>query len=173
MNQTEIIQTTPADLETVLWLFARAMELQGKNGYKVWQTIDNNTLRKDIADGLQYKLIEGNDLLGVFSVQLNDPFIWRDRDRNDAVYLHRIVVNPRFKGQKQFQKIVDWATAFARKKGLSYVRMDTWADNQPLISYYRTFGFRLIEYYTTPNAVELPVQNRNLHIALLEMELSK
>ena len=147
------------------------MKLQGRNGYKVWEDIDKAGLEKDMESGLQYKIVLDNDILCIFSIQYHDPFIWRDRDRNDAVYLHRIVVNPNFKGQKQFQKVLDWAKDFAQSKGLQFVRMDTWADNLKIIEYYKSFGFVFIENYKTPDAPELPVQNRNLNVALLELKL--
>jgi hypothetical protein len=81
-------------------------------------------------------------------------------DQNDAVYVHRIVVNPHFKGQRQFQNILNWVKLFAINKNLKFVRMDTWVDN-----------FKLIENYKATNTKELPIQNRNLNVALLEMEL--
>jgi len=171
INNIKIYNTTIKDLEIVLWLFEQAMKLQGKNDYKVWEGIDKSALQKDIEERLQYKIVEGNDILGIFSVQHSDPFIWRDRDKDDAIYLHRIVVNPNFKGQKLFQKVLNWAKQFAQQNNLKFVRMDTWADNIKIIDYYRSFGFEFIETYKTTNAQELPVQNRNLNVALLEMKL--
>lgn len=164
-----IVNTTKEDLDKILQLFEQAMDLQGKNGYKVWSDIDKIALEKDIENKLQFKIVRGNDIVCIFSIQHNDPFIWRARDKNDAIYLHRIVVNPNFKGQKQFEKVLNWAKDFARQNNLRFVRMDTWADNDKIIDYYKSFGFVFIEYYTTTNAPELPVQNRNLNVALLEM----
>jgi len=172
IDDAKIFNTTMGDLDTVYWFFERAMELQGKNGYKVWEGIDKVALKKDIDEGLQYKIVKGNDILCIFSIQFNDPFIWRDRDQNDAIYLHRIVVNPNFKGQQQFQKVLKWATQFPQRNNLEFVRMDTWADNKKIIDYYKSFGFEVIENYRTTNAAELPIQNRNLNVALLEMELN-
>ncbi len=168
----EIIRTTKEDLADIFWLFKQAMELQGKNGYRVWDNIDKIGLEKDIENRLQYKILKGNDILCIFSIQHNDPFIWRDRDQNDAIYLHRIVVNPKFKGQKQFEKVLNWAKQFARQNNLKFIRMDTWADNEKIIDYYKSFGFEFIENYRTTNSLELPIQNRNLNVALLEMKLS-
>jgi len=172
INNIKIYNTTIKDLEIVLWLFEQAMKLQGKNDYKVWEGIDKSALQKDIEERLQYKIVEGSDILGIFSVQHSDPFIWRDRDKGDAIYLHRIVVNPNFKGQKLFQKVLNWAEQFAQQNNLKFVRMDTWADNIKIIDYYRSFGFEFIEAYKTTNAQELPIQNRNLNVALLEMKLN-
>ena len=147
------------------------MNLQGKNGYKVWDRIDKNALEKDIKNGLQYKIVKRKDILCIFSIQYRDLFIWREKDNNNALYLHRAVVNPNFKGQKQFEKILNWTFQFAREKNLKYVRMDTWADNTKLIDYYKSFGFIFIENYKTTDSPALPIQNRNLNVALLEMRL--
>jgi len=171
-DNINILNTTTEDLETIFWLFEQAMALQGKNGYKVWEGIDREALLKDIQGGLQYKIVKGDDILCIFSIQFHDPFIWRDRDQSDAIYLHRIVVNPNFKGQRQFQKVLDWAKESARQNNLKYVRMDTWADNFKIIEYYQSFGFEFVENYRTKNEAELPIQNRNLNVALLEIELN-
>jgi len=173
IDNFKIINTTKEDLNKILWLFKQAMDLQGKNGYKVWNNIDIEALEKDIDDRLQYKIVGDNNIFCIFSIQHNDPFIWRTRDKNDAVYLHRIVVNPNFKGQKQFEKVLNWAKHYSLQNGLKYIRMDTWADNKKIIEYYKSFGFKFIEYYKTPDIPELPIQNRNLNVALLEMELDK
>ena len=173
IDDIKIINTTKNDLNNILWLFSQAMDLQGKNGYKVWDDIDIAGLEKDIENCLQYKILKGNDILCIFSIQYNDPFIWREKDNNDAIYIHRAVVNPNYKGQRQFEKVVDWTIHHAREKNLKYVRMDTWADNSRIIDYYMSFGFEFVEYYKTSDHQELPIQNRNLNLALLEMKLSK
>ena len=171
-DEIKIVNTTKDDRDIIFYLFERAIELQGKNGYKVWDNINKAGLEKDIEKRLQYKILRGDDILCIFSIQHNDPFIWRDKDHDDAIYLHRIVVNPKFKGQKQFEKVLNWAKQFARQNALKFVRMDTWADNKKIIDYYKSFGFEFIENYKTSNASELPTQNRNLDVALLEMRLT-
>ena len=120
---------------------------------------------------LQYKIASGTNVLCIFSIQYNDPFIWRDKDQNDAIYIHRIVVNPNFKGQRLFQKVLDWVKQLTAQNNLKFVRMDTWADNLKIIEYYKSFGFQFIENYQTTNATELPIQNRNLNVTLLQLEV--
>jgi ribosomal protein S18 acetylase RimI-like enzyme len=107
----------------------------------------------------------------VFSVRYSDKLIWRELDEGDSIYLHRIVVNPAFKGRKLFGIILDWAIDHLKQKGLRSIRMDTWADNPTIINYYKTFGFQFIENYTTPDSPELPVHNRELSMTLLEYKL--
>jgi ribosomal protein S18 acetylase RimI-like enzyme len=79
-------------------------------------------------------------------------------------------VNPAFKGQKLFGRILDWAIDQSRTKGLTHIRMDTWANNPVIIDYYRSFGFKVVENYTTPDTNELPAHNRNLALTLLEYQ---
>ena len=172
-NDYIIVNTTSEDHPAILRLFQEAMEWHGQEGYKVWASIDVAGLQKDIDQNLQFKIVSSGIILAIFSIQLSDPFIWRGKDHNNAVYLHRIVVDTRFKGQKLFAKILNWACDFARKNKLTFIRMDTWADNSKIINYYQTFGFEFIEYYQTPDVPELPVQNRNLKVALLEMRLQE
>jgi hypothetical protein len=57
------------------------------------------------------------------------------------------------------------------KKNLKFIRMDTWAADLRIIDYYKGFGFRFIENYVTPDTRELPVHNRKLALALLEMDV--
>jgi ribosomal protein S18 acetylase RimI-like enzyme len=171
MNDIKIINTIPSDWDKIMELFQKVMELQGKNGYKVWAEIDEAGLKKDIENGLQYKVIRNGDFLCIFSVQFRDPFIWQERDKDDAIYLHRIVGNPDFKGQKQFEKVLNWAKQYALRNNLKYVRMDTWADNTKIIDYYKSFGFEFIGTHRTGNEPGLPIQNRNLEVALLEIDL--
>tara|TARA_R110000850_G_scaffold270621_2_gene403778 strand:+ start:172 stop:705 length:534 start_codon:yes stop_codon:yes gene_type:complete len=172
-DNIKIVTTTLNDFENVISLFQKAMELQGKNGYKVWKEIDKIGLKKDIENNLQYKIVENENVLCIFSVQFSDPLIWGKREKGDAIYLHRIVVNSEFKGQKQFEKVLNWTKQFALYKNLKFVRMDTWADNEKIIEYYKTFGFKFLENYKTSNEPELPIQNRNLEVALLELKLDK
>jgi ribosomal protein S18 acetylase RimI-like enzyme len=166
-----ITTTTRADLPQVLSLFDYAMSLQGGKGYKVWHAIDTRALEDDIQNGLQYKIVAEHEILCVFSVQYRDPFIWREKDDDNAIYLHRIVIDQKFKGQRLFGSVLQWAVHEATRRRLKFMRMDTWADNQKIIDYYRTFGFECIGYHKTPDVPELPVQNRNLEVALLQKQV--
>jgi len=171
-NDIEIVQTTTEDLDTVFLLFKQVTRAQSKDGYKVWSSVDKETLERDVEERRQYKIVKGDDILCLFSMLSSDPFIWRGRENGDAIYLHRIVANPDFKGQKQFEKVLVWAIQYAHQNDIKFIRMDPWADNEKLIDYYKSFGFEFIENYKTPDIPELPRQNRNLDHALLELKVT-
>jgi GNAT superfamily N-acetyltransferase len=167
----QIKNTSTEDLNFIYGLFEEAINYIKRNNYVGWTTYDKNFIIQDIIKKLQFKITNGNDVLCLFSICFSDVLIWREMEKGDAIYLHRIVVNPKFKGQKQFEKILNWIIEFAKEKGLKHIRMDTWADNPNIIEYYKSYGFQFLENYTTPNTPELPDQHRNLKVALLEMKL--
>lgn len=164
----QTVPTTADDLPFIYSLFDLSIEYQEKKGFPVWRGYDKNALINDMRNGNQYKIVVDNVIAMAFSVCYTDAVIWRERENGTSVYLHRIVVNPAFKGQKLFGRLLRWITDHARSKGLSTVRMDTWDNNPTLTDYYGTFGFRLIERLTLPDVPELPVHNRNLPVVLLE-----
>jgi ribosomal protein S18 acetylase RimI-like enzyme len=166
----DVLNTEMSDLYLIFRLFDHSITYQEKKGYPVWKNYDKNAIVKDIQNKNQYKILIDSLPAIVFSVCYTDKSLWRDRDRQDAIYLHRIVVNPDCKGRQLFGKILEWAITHARQKELRYIRMDTWAANPTLINYYEKFGFNFIENFTTPDSEELPVHNRNLALALLELE---
>ena len=171
-NNYEIRNTEMEDLPFIYELFEHSIVYQEKKGYPVWRNYDRNAIVKDIENKNQYKIMVESKIAMVFSVRYSDKLIWRERDEGDSVYLHRIVVNPAFKGKKLFGVILDWAKDHIKQKDLRSIRMDTWADNPTIINYYKTFGFQFIENYTTPDTPELPVHNRKLPMTLLEYKLN-
>jgi GNAT superfamily N-acetyltransferase len=173
INQFEIENTEAADLDEIFELFDQSIKYQEEHGYPVWKNYDKNAIIKDIEDKNQYKIVVGSRIAMVFSVCYADKVIWREYEDGHSVYLHRIVVNPEFKGRKLFGVIVEWAIDHCNEKGRTNIRMDTWAANPTIISYYKSFGFNFVGNYTTPDSNELPVHNRNLALALLEYTVSR
>ena len=159
------------DLQTIYRLFDEAILFQKNNNYIGWSNYDKQYIAADVERGLLFKMVAGTNVICIFSICYSDPLIWRDREKGDAVYLHRIVLNQQYKGEKVFEKVLAWTLELARQKKLGYIRMDTWAENAKIIGYYKSYGFRFVENYTTPDTDELPVQHRNLNVALLELSL--
>jgi len=160
--------TNMTDLFDVFRFFEHSITYQEKRGFPVWRNYDKQSIVKDIEQRSHYKIVVGPRIAMVFSVCYDDRIIWRAREQGDSMYLHRIVVNPDFKGQRLFGVILNWSVAHCREKGLRSVRMDTWAENPAIIEYYKSFGFKSVENYVTPDTSELPVHNRRLSLTLLE-----
>lgn len=171
MTETIVVPATREDLPFIYNLFEEAISYQKKNGYIGWKSYDKDFIKADVDHKLLFKILHGDDVLGIFCICHIDQLIWRERERGDAVYLHRIVLNRAFQGTRIFEKVLAWSLGFAKEHNRKFVRMDTWAENFKLINYYRDYGFRFVENYTTPDTPDLPVQHRNLNVALLELVL--
>lgn len=159
------------DLQEIYNLFEQAIAFQKNHNYIGWSSYDKEFIKSDIQKKLLYKIVKDDQVACIFSVCFNDDLIWREREKGDAFYLHRIVLNQKFKGEKLFKVVLDWAIDFAADRNLAYIRMDTWAENEKIIFYYKSYGFSFIENYTTPATDNLPQQHRNLNVALLELKL--
>ncbi|HZY78112.1 MAG TPA: GNAT family N-acetyltransferase [Cyclobacteriaceae bacterium] len=166
-----IVNTTKNDLPLIYDLFDQSAVYQEKHGYPSWRNYDRNAIVKDIDDGHQYKILIDGKVAIVFSVCYTDKIIWRHFDKGDSIYLHRIVGNTDFKGQRLFGVILDWAIDHCKQNGFNCIRMDTWAANPRIVEYYKGFGFNFIENFTTPDSDELPVHNRKLALTLLEYSI--
>jgi hypothetical protein len=166
----KVIQASLDDTSLIFSLFEQAIQYQKDNHYIGWNSFDKDFITADIKEGLLYKIMDGGDAQCIFCVCYSDKLIWREQEKGDAIYLHRIVLNRKFQGVKIFRTVLDWAVETIHKKKLKFVRMDTWAGNTKLINYYKSYGFRFVENYTTGDTTDLPLQHRNLNVALLEFD---
>ena len=160
------------DVDFIGWLYDEAIKYQRKNNYFGWQQMDIDYLQKEIERKHHYKIVQDSTIICVFSVIFSDPLIWREMDKGESIYLHRIVGNPNFKGQRQFAKVLQWAIDYSEAHGLKSIRMDTWTANPSIIDFYNKYGFRCVEEFKTGNTKDLPVQHRNLEVTLLEYLIS-
>ena len=164
-----IINTTPEDLPLVYWLFDQAILYQRQHGYPAWKGYEKNALSFEVEQLLQYKAVQYHHVLAIFSISYSDPATWGEWDTGNALFLHRIITHPQFKGQRVFGKVREWALQKAREKGLDYIRIDTWTDNPTIIAFYKDYGFHIVAAHVTPDSPELPAQNRNLRVTLMQL----
>lgn len=105
---------------------------------------------------------------GFFSVTLSDKAIWRERDRDDAIYIHRMCVNPRVRGARFSAEVLRWARGYAVAHAREFVRMDTWADNERLIAYYQACGYHLVGWQPIGHDPSLSSHYHGITLALFE-----
>lgn len=168
-----IQNTQHSDFPFVCYLFDEAIGYQKRNGYPFWPDYDKSVLLDEISTKNQYKILIDHRIVLVFSVCYSDGILWGEKEKQDAIYLHRIVVNPHAKGKRHFEKVLNWAIDEAQKQELSFIRMDTWADNPVLIDYYESYGFQVVGSMLTPDSEDLPIQQRNNQIVLLEFVVNQ
>jgi GNAT superfamily N-acetyltransferase len=71
-----------------------------------------------------------------------DPEFWLPQDDpEDALYVHRAVVARAVAGQRIGATLLNWASLRAEAAGRTWVRLDAWATNTQLQSYYLGQGW--------------------------------
>lgn len=164
----EIVKTSPGDLDIMRYMWDEALNFQKETGNPVWPEFPEELIAKEIESGLNYKLTSGDKILCYFSVAFSDPVIWGEMERGDALYLHRGVTNPAFRGLGLTRFIFEWARVMAKLIDRKYIRIDTWGSNTSLINYYTRSGFKHIGYKNMGEAPGLPAHYKNLRLAIFE-----
>ena len=171
-NAYEVTNTTLDDLEFVYWMYQEAIKYQKKNKYISWEEMDRDFLLKEIKNNQQFKMVKSSEIICVWGVVFSDPLIWREKDTGNSIFLHRAVVNPKYRGQRSFAKILNWAIDYCKQHSLDSIKMDTWSSNPDIIEFYKKYGFHVVEEYKTGNSKDLPKQHRNLDVTLLEYPIA-
>ena len=128
-------------------------------------------MNREIAEGRLWKAVEDGGVGCIWSVAYEDPIIWGEGSEVGAMYIHRIVTNPDFRGRGYVGKIVAWAREHSEEKGLRYIRMDTWADNLKLKDYYISCGFRWMGTVAPEDSPTMPAHYRGITLGLYEIDL--
>lgn len=167
-----ISQSTLEDLPTIFEFYAHAVALQKRVSDQHWQGFDQDRVKAEVEDNRQYKILVNGQIACVFLVSFNDPEIWGERDKTPSIYLHRIVTHPNFRGYGFVKHITNWALELSRNSGLQFVRMDTWANNEKLVSYYKGFGFADAGTIAIGPQSGLPKHYEGITLQLFEIEVA-
>ena len=159
------------DIETVFELYDQAIEFQKTVFDKHWLGFDLELVNKEIEEGRLWKIVEEAKIACIYSVTYADPVIWGKNSGESAMYVHRIVTNPNFRGHGYVRVITEWAKTHAAANHLRYVRMDTWGDNQKLIVYYKDCGFAYLGEVTPELSDDLPKHYVGIDLSLFEIDL--
>jgi ribosomal protein S18 acetylase RimI-like enzyme len=167
----EIINSTAADIDTIFSLYDAAVAFQKTKFDKHWLAFDREMVEKEIAENRQWKIMDGNQVAGIFAIAYEDPFIWKEKNSDPSVYIHRIVTHPSYRGRHFVKLIIEWAKTHAKSMGKEYIRMDTWGDNEKLIEYYAQCGFTFLGSITPTASNQLPQHYSAIFLSLFEIKL--
>ena len=161
-----------ADITEIFWLYRIAADYQrSKQTVVVWPEFERQLVETEIAENRQWKLIIDDEIACIWAVTFNDEQIWEERNADAAVYIHRIAVNPRFRGKNFVSLIVAWAKKYAKSNGKDFVRLDTLGNNTKLIAHYTSAGFNFLGMYDLKNTEGLPDHYHNVPACLFEIKL--
>lgn len=165
-----IQNSTVQDINDILALYQHAREYQYSKGAVVWPEISIGLITREIIDKHQWKLVINGKIACVWATTFHDPLIWEERNADSAVYIHRIALNPEFRGQKLVREIVEWAKVFAKTEGKQFIRLDTVGENTGLISYYESCGFNFLGLVSLQDTSALPEHYSKAPVCLFELK---
>jgi ribosomal protein S18 acetylase RimI-like enzyme len=164
------IPSTIHDIDSIFEFYEMAIAYQKTKFNKHWLGFERDLVTKEISENRQWKIIIDNEIACVFAITFEDESIWKEKNKDKAVYFHRIVTHPKFKGQHFIERIIEWGIPFAKEKKLDFLRMDTWGDNDELIEYYQKCGFDFLGIIT-PDYIGLPKHYEGITLSLFQIEI--
>jgi RimJ/RimL family protein N-acetyltransferase len=162
------------EIDDVFNLYNIASAYQkSKKSVVVWPEFDRSMVTSEIAEQRQFKLVIDNDIACIWAITFSDAQIWEKRNKDPAIYIHRIATNPKFRGHNFVGSIVEWAKDYAKVHNKQYIRLDTIGDNTRLINHYSNCGFNFLGMFDLPNVDELPPHYKEGPACLFEIDLTK
>jgi predicted GNAT family N-acyltransferase len=162
------------DIDDVFRLYKIASEYQReKKKVIVWPNFDRNMVETEITEKRQFKMLIENEVVCIWAITFNDEQIWEEKNKDSAIYIHRIATSPNFRGKKMVAKIVDWAKQFADEKEIQFIRLDTLGNNTRLIEHYKEAGFDFLGMHTLKDTSNLPEHYQEAPVCLFEIDLTK
>ena len=169
-----IKNVTASDIEKIFALYKIASNYQReKKTVIVWPDFDREMVINEIAENRQFKLLVNNEVVCIWAITFSDEQIWEDSNTDSAIYIHRIAVNPNFRGNNYIATITNWAKEYALKKEIQFIRLDTLGENKNLITHYKNAGFHFLGLFNLKNTSNLPEHYKLAPVCLFEMDLYK
>jgi ribosomal protein S18 acetylase RimI-like enzyme len=169
-----IKNVTITDIGEVFKFYKIASEYQtAKKKVVVWPDFERAMVETEIAENRQFKLLINNEIACIWAIAFSDKQIWEERNKDTAVYIHRIATDPKFRGNNFVADIVTWAKEYVKQKKIQFIRLDTLGNNIKLIAHYKNAGFDFLGLFNLKNTDRLPDHYQLAPVCLFEINLFK
>ena len=161
-------------IEDFYTLWQEAIVYHKQNNYPIFPIFPREQILLEIDEGLHYSVYSKNDeCIGFFSLALEDFVIWEEQERNDAIYIHRMCSNRKFKEVNLSKMVLVWGYEYVIQNQRRYVRMDTWGDNKKLVAHYISSGFKVKQYKQLGKTPELASHYDNILLIMFENDVEE
>jgi GNAT superfamily N-acetyltransferase len=147
MSDPMIRRATPDDLVNLVRIYLAAQRWLAEIGSDQWANNTEEKTQTRLADSIERGAcwlaeLDGKPV-GMITVDgYADPEFWTAQDDpDDALYVHRMVVDRLAAGNDVGGRLLDWAEHLAGSLGRKWLRLDAWRTNTPLHAYYQRQGF--------------------------------
>lgn len=167
-----ITNSTHQDIDEIFRLYALATAYQKeKFPGNQWPLFDRKLIETEISENRQFKILIDNKIVCIWAITFSDPEIWEEKNKDPAIYIHRIATNPLYRKRNFIAVILEWAKTYAELKNKNFIRMDTCGDNKKLISHYCKNGFTFLEMKKLQSYEGLPEHYQNAEVCFFEIAL--
>lgn len=170
MNR-HIVKSTLKHTDAILRLYEFARAFQHVKGAVPWPLISRETIESEISEGRQWQMTIDGEITCVWVITFEDPDIWGAKDKDPSIYIHRIAIDPTFRGMNLVGELMIWAKNYAFKNEKEYIRLDTVGHNTALIAHYQKNGFTYLGLTHLEKNTNLPSHYHNAEVCLFEMKL--
>jgi ribosomal protein S18 acetylase RimI-like enzyme len=168
-----IVNSTPDDMAEIFRLYRMATDYQKTKDSACWPEFEAALVAEEIAEGWQWKIVEDNRIACIWAVTFSDPLIWEEKNEDCAMYIHRLAVNPDFRGRNLGVEMLAWAKSYAEENAIKFIRLDTVGENHGLIRYYRRLGFNCLGLTSLKDTSGLPSHYHNKPVCRFEIALTE
>lgn len=144
---------TENDIVEVAEMWTRSAAWLRGEGLDQWQyPVKWDNIRTSVATGACWLVTDHEGRTsGTITIEFKaDPYWDLSEDPDDALYVHRMVVETHARGRELGSALLDWAARSARQAGKSWLRLDAWKSNPALHQYYLDHGFTLVRIDDNP-----------------------
>ncbi len=166
-----IENSTLEDTEEILRLYKLATDFQKLKFISHWPKFERSLIETEILENQQWKITIEGKIACVWATTFDDALIWEEKNIDPSVYIHRIAMNPDFRGENLVLNIVDFTKKYALDNNKKFIRMDTVGENQKLIAHYKKCGFNFLGLSKLEKTEGLPAHYSNATVSLFEMKL--
>jgi ribosomal protein S18 acetylase RimI-like enzyme len=168
-----ILNCNNEDIDEIFRLYKIASDYQRtKKTVVVWPNFKRDLVATEVIENRQWKLMINGEIACVWAITFTDEQIWEERNKDNAMYIHRIATNPKFRGNNFVSLIVNWAINFAKSNHIKFIRLDTLGNNVKLIEHYKNAGFTFLGMFQLKNTDGLPEHYHEAPVCLFEINLN-
>lgn len=170
----QIKTATRKDIDEIFSFYKMASAYQkAKKKVVVWPDFKRDMVATEIAENRQFKMLINNEVVCIWAITYSDAQIWEEKNKESAIYIHRIATNPNFRGNNFVAKIVEWAKEYVLEKEIQFIRLDTLGNNKQLIEHYKNAGFDFLGLFNLKDTSNLPDHYTQAPVCLFEIALHK
>ena len=143
----EIKQATEADIPIIEDILLEAFTWLENTDKQMW--VKSKLTWESLSAWLSihefYIAYMNNNPVGCMALIDHDPSIWKEIEKGESLYIHRLAVKRMAAGQGVSKALIDYAKTQAIERGINAVRLDCWRDRKKLRAMYEREGFMCVE----------------------------